>query len=198
MRPCRNACSAAPQTSPMPNSRAMSIASRIARVPTTKPKPSWPSSAAATGVTRCGASAGRGLIRPRRRPVEIDRQPAEAMGVDPAQIGAHQAAGDDGRVLVGQPWASQQAPGEAFGAPRRHGIDAVGLDGLRRRHQSLISRTCLRPRACRRPAGRPDRCRSRHSARPCGRIPRPDRAAWRGRRRRSACRARRQAAIVCA
>ena len=54
------------ETMPMPKSRAMLIASRIARVPITKPKPSLPSSEAATGVTRRGSSAGRGLIRPRR------------------------------------------------------------------------------------------------------------------------------------
>ena len=53
-------------TTPMPNSRAIAIASCIARVPTTKPKPLRPSSVAATGVTRLGSSAGHGLIRPRR------------------------------------------------------------------------------------------------------------------------------------
>ena len=55
------------ETTPTPNSRAIAIASPIARMPTTKPNPFWPSSEAATGVTRCGASCGRGLIRPRRR-----------------------------------------------------------------------------------------------------------------------------------
>jgi hypothetical protein len=54
-------------TTPTPNSRAIAIASRIARVPTTKPKPFCPSNAAATGVTRSGSSTGRGLISPRRR-----------------------------------------------------------------------------------------------------------------------------------
>ena len=53
-------------TTPMPNSRAMAIASCIARVPVTKPKPFCPSSAAATGVTRFGSSTGDALIRPRR------------------------------------------------------------------------------------------------------------------------------------
>jgi len=54
-------------TMPIPNSRAMSIASSIARVATTKPSPSWPSSEADTTVTRCGASVGRGLISPSRK-----------------------------------------------------------------------------------------------------------------------------------
>ena len=54
------------ETTPMPNSRAMSIASAMARVPITKPKPFSPSSVAATGVTRFGSSFGLGLIRPLR------------------------------------------------------------------------------------------------------------------------------------
>ncbi len=53
-------------TSPRPNSRAIAIASLMAHMPTTKPKASWPSSVAATGVTRLGVSCGRALIRPRR------------------------------------------------------------------------------------------------------------------------------------
>jgi len=53
-------------TTPIPKSRAIAIASLIARMPTTNPKPSCPSSDAAAGVTRSGASAGAGLIRPRR------------------------------------------------------------------------------------------------------------------------------------
>ena len=53
-------------TTPMPNSRAMAMASCIARMPTTKPKPFSPSSEAATGVTRLGARWGLGLISPLR------------------------------------------------------------------------------------------------------------------------------------
>ena len=53
-------------TTPMPNSRAIAIASAMARVPITKPKPFSPSSVAATGVTRLGASSGLGLISPSR------------------------------------------------------------------------------------------------------------------------------------
>ena len=58
---------AADRDPPIPYSRAIAIASCMARVPTTKPNPFCPSSAAATGVTRLGSSTGRGLIRPRRR-----------------------------------------------------------------------------------------------------------------------------------
>ena len=54
------------ETTPMPNSRAMAMASAMARVPMTKPKPFSPSSVAATGVTRFGARSGLGLIRPSR------------------------------------------------------------------------------------------------------------------------------------
>jgi hypothetical protein len=53
-------------TMPMPNSCAIAIASCIARVPTTKPNPFWPSSEAAAGVTLSGESSGFGLTRPRR------------------------------------------------------------------------------------------------------------------------------------
>ena len=53
-------------TTPMPNSRAIAMASAMARVPITKPKPFWPSRVAATGVTRFGARSGLGLIRPLR------------------------------------------------------------------------------------------------------------------------------------
>ena len=44
------------ETTPTPNSRAIAIASCIARVPTTKPKPFCPSKPAATGVTRLRAA----------------------------------------------------------------------------------------------------------------------------------------------
>ena len=40
------------ETTPMPNSRAIAMASCIARMPMTKPKPFSPSRVAATGVTR--------------------------------------------------------------------------------------------------------------------------------------------------
>ena len=53
-------------TTPMPNSRAMAMASCMARVPITKPKPFSPSREAATGVTRLGSRLGLGLIRPAR------------------------------------------------------------------------------------------------------------------------------------
>ena len=43
-------------TTPMPNSRAIAIASLMAHIPTTKPKAFWPSREAATGVTRSGFS----------------------------------------------------------------------------------------------------------------------------------------------
>jgi LDH2 family malate/lactate/ureidoglycolate dehydrogenase len=36
-------------------------------------------------------------------PVEIDRQPAQAMGVDAAQIGVHEAMRDGRRVIVRHP-----------------------------------------------------------------------------------------------
>ena len=76
------------------------------------------------------------------QPVEIDRQPAQPVGIDPAQVRAHQAAGDDRRILAGEPVRDQQAAGEGVG--RVHGgIDALGLDRLRRRHQSLISCTAF-------------------------------------------------------
>ena len=54
------------ETTPMPNSRAIAIASCIARMPMTKPKPFSPSSVAATGVTRLGLRLGFGLISPAR------------------------------------------------------------------------------------------------------------------------------------
>jgi len=55
------------EATPTPDLRASEIASLIARVPITKPKPFWPSSAAAAGATRFGKSFGLGLMRPRRR-----------------------------------------------------------------------------------------------------------------------------------
>ena len=53
-------------TMPMPSSRAIAMASLMANIPTTKPNASWPSSVAATGVTRLGARLGFALISPRR------------------------------------------------------------------------------------------------------------------------------------
>jgi len=50
------------ETIPTPNSRAISIASSMPLVATTKPKASWPSSEPAIGVTRFTARLGRGLI----------------------------------------------------------------------------------------------------------------------------------------
>ncbi len=54
------------ETTPIPDLRASEIASAMARVPITNPKPFWPSSAAAAGVTRLGKSLGFGLTSPRR------------------------------------------------------------------------------------------------------------------------------------
>ena len=106
-------------TTPMPNSRAIAIASCIARMPTTKPKPFRPSKAAATGVTRSGASDRPRIDQAAAEAVEIAGQAAEAVGVDAAQIGAHQAAGNDRRVLLRQAMRDQQAPGEGV---RRAGV----------------------------------------------------------------------------
>ena len=64
------------------------------------------------------------------------------MGVDAAQIRAHQAAGDDGGVGVGHAVRDQQAPGEGVGR-LSVGIDPIARRGLRRAHQSLISLTCF-------------------------------------------------------
>jgi hypothetical protein len=64
------------------------------------------------------------------------------MGVDAAQIGAHQAGGDDRSVRFGHAMGDEQAPGEGVGRARR-GVDALDLDGLRCGHQSLISCTCF-------------------------------------------------------
>jgi len=54
------------ETTPMPNSLAIAMASCIARVPITKPKPFSPSRVAATEVTRLGARLGLGLMTPLR------------------------------------------------------------------------------------------------------------------------------------
>ena len=53
-------------TMPTPNSLAISMASVIALVATTKPKASWPSSEPAIGVTRSTLRFGFALISPRR------------------------------------------------------------------------------------------------------------------------------------
>src|SRR2546430_12546385 len=55
------------EATPIPDLRASEIASAMARVPITNPKPFWPSRAAAAGATRFGKSLGLGLMRPRRR-----------------------------------------------------------------------------------------------------------------------------------
>ncbi len=54
------------ETTPMPNSRAMVMASVIARMPMTKLKPFSPSRVAATGVTFLGLRFGFGLMTPAR------------------------------------------------------------------------------------------------------------------------------------
>ena len=70
------------------------------------------------------------------------RQAAEAVGVDPAQIRAHQAAGDDRRILAAEPVRDQDASGEGIGRVRGR-IDASAFGGSRRRGQSLISCTAF-------------------------------------------------------
>ena len=116
------------ETMPMPNSRAIAIASLIAHMPTTKPKASWPSSVAATGVTRLGVSCGRAIDQARAHAIEIARQPAEAMGIDAAQVGADQAAGDGGGVLGRHVVRREQRARECVGGFRR-GIDALSEFG---------------------------------------------------------------------
>src|SRR5215472_9510626 len=126
-------------TTPMPSSRAIAIASCIARVPTTKPKPFCPSSAAATGVTRARAHGTR-IDQAAPKAVEVARQAAKPVGVDAAQICADEAGGDGRRVFIRHAMGEKQAPGEGI---RRASldIDAGGFDGTQRRHQSLISLT---------------------------------------------------------
>ncbi len=68
-----------------------------------------------------------GIDQSAPHPIEILRQELQAMGVDAAQIGAHQATGDDGRVLLGQPMRDQQAAAEGLGRLR------LGIDRALRR-----------------------------------------------------------------
>ncbi len=128
-------------TTPMPNSRAMAMASCIARVPITKPKPLSPSSEAATGVTRFGTRLGRRIDQARAHALQIDRQPAEAVGVDAAQVGADETAGNGGGVLRRHAMRLEQRAGEGVGR-HRAGIDEA-CGGLRPGHQSLMSLICF-------------------------------------------------------
>ena len=61
--------------------------------------------------------------------VEIAGQAGEPMGVDAAQIRAHQAGSDDGGIGVGHAVRHQQAPGEGI---RRVGVGIDALGGGRR------------------------------------------------------------------
>ena len=90
---------------------------RIARMPITKPKPFSPSRVAATGVTRSGSRPAR-IDQPVAHALEIDRQAAQAVGVDAAQVGADQAARDCRGILGGTPCAASSERAKAS-APRR-------------------------------------------------------------------------------
>ena len=55
-----------------------------------------------------------GIDQSAPHPIEIMRQKLQSMGIDAAQVGAHQATGDDGRVLLRQAVRDQQAAAESL------------------------------------------------------------------------------------
>ena len=121
------------ETTPTPNSRAMSMAAAMALVATTKPKPFWPSSEPTIGVTRSTFRSGFGIDQSAPHAVEILRQELQAMGIDAAQVGAHQATGHGGGVFFGQAMRDQQAAAEGLGRLR------LGIDRTLRRSACGLS-----------------------------------------------------------
>ena len=72
-----------------------------------------------------GLEARLGVDQPAPDAVEIDGEAGDAVGVDAAQVGADQAMGDDGGVLLRQPVREHELPGEGLGRLGRD-IDALG------------------------------------------------------------------------
>ena len=75
-------------------------------------------------------------------PFEIMRQRLQPVGIDPAQIGAHQTARDRRRVLLGQTMGDQQPAAEGlggFGVGIERALNRVGLRRLRDCHDHLLN-----------------------------------------------------------
>ena len=128
-------------TTPMPNSRAMSIASCMARVPIDEAEAVLAVEGGRDRRHALGCEIGLGIDQARAHALKIDRQAAEAVGVDAAQIGADETAGDDGGILRRHAMGLQQRARESIGGDRA-GVDQAG-GGLRPGHQSLMSLICL-------------------------------------------------------
>src|SRR6266404_5745705 len=128
-------------TTPTPSSRAIAIASCIARVPTTKPNTILSIQRGRDRRDPLGLEHGTRIDQAAPKAVEVARQAAKPVGVDAAQIRADEAGGDDRCVVFGHAMGAKQAPREGV---RRAGLDveARGFERRRRRHQSLISLTC--------------------------------------------------------
>ena len=94
-------------------------------MPTTKPNAFWPSSVAATGVTRSGLRLRLGVDQPAPHPVEIAGEAGDAVGIDAAQVGADEAMGDDRGILLRQAVRQQELAGESLGGFGRD-VDAFG------------------------------------------------------------------------
>ena len=81
-----------------------------------------------------GHEFGVGIDQAGAHALQIDRQPAETVGVDAAQVGADQTAGNGGGILGRHAMRLEQRAGEGVGR-HRAGIDEARGD-LRLGHQS--------------------------------------------------------------
>ncbi len=131
---------------------------------------------------------GRRVDQPGPHPFEVDRQATEAVGVDAAQVGADEAAGDGRGILGRHAMGLQQRTRERV-CSHRAGVHALAARQPPARPSDLDLLDLPAPAASRRRAGTRCRCRSRHSARPSARTRPSGRGGSRVRRRRNACRA---------
>ena len=109
-------------TTPMPNSRAMAMASCHGARADHEAEAVLAVEGGGDRRHALGLEIGLGIDQARAHALEIDRQPAEAVGVDAAQVGADEAAGDGGGILGRHAMGLEQRAGEGVG---RHG---AGVD----------------------------------------------------------------------
>jgi hypothetical protein len=88
-----------------------------------------------------GFEIGFGIDQAGAHALQIDRQPAKAVGVDAAQVGADETAGDGGGIFRRHAMGLEQRAGEGVGR-HRAGIDEARC-GLSSDHQSLMSLICF-------------------------------------------------------
>src|SRR6059058_5426049 len=145
------------EATPIPDLRASEIASAMARVPITNPKPFWPSSAAAAGATRFGKSLGLGLMRPRRRRSRYPGRRVRPCVSTPRRSARTRHAATVAASFFGTPCAASSALAKASASSCS--TNTRSLIAARSRAPASRARWIL-------PAGMRGQCQSKRSARP--------------------------------